>query len=116
MDREYKEILFGAMFDELDRLQANKLYNNAELQKEALDVKGIAGGIGRGFQSLVKNPSHAIKKNVVGAYRHGAKGAGGVVGGVKNVLGTDTGKALAAGGLAAGGLLGTGYVLGNQRQ
>lgn len=125
MDREYKHIMFGAMFDELDKLQADRLYTDGELQKEALDVGGIASSIGKGFKSLAKDPGaglKSVKRNyAIGARggvgpAAGAKPAPGFVGGVKRVLGTDEGKALAAGGLGvAGGLMGTGYVLGNQQ-
>jgi hypothetical protein len=102
MDREYKEIFYGSMFDELDRVQANKLYTNEELQKEALNVGGIAQGIKGGAKSLAKSPSQFMS-NVQRAY--GAKapaGAAGIIPRIKNVLKTDEGKLLAAGTVGLG--------------
>lgn len=114
MDREYKEILYSSMFDELDRLQANKLHNDPELQKVALNLKPIVGGVRRGARSLVSNPS-GFMSNVSKTWK-GTKAAPGMAGWGKRigaVLGTDEGKLLAAG---AGGLGVAGTLLASRRQ
>jgi hypothetical protein len=109
MDREYKEMMFGAMFDELDRLQADKLYTDGELQKEALNVGGIIQGIKGGAKSLAKNPS-GFMTNVRRAYQSKAPaGLAGVPKRIGNVLKTDEGKLIGAGlgGAAALGVAGS---------
>lgn len=118
MDNEYKEAMYGALFDELDRVQANKLYTDPLLQKVALNIGGIARGIGRGAKSLAKDPEQFAKR-IGKSYNTGANmrfrsGPGGVMQGVKRVLGTDEGKALAAGAVALGGA--GGLMLGRRRQ
>ena len=114
MDREYKEILYSSMFDELDRLQANKLYNDPELQKVALNVRPILGGIQRGAKSLYQNPSGFLP-SIQKAWR-GTKAPPGMAGWGKRiggVLGTDEGKLLAAG---VGGLGAAGTLMAARRQ
>lgn len=109
MDREYSRIMYNAVFDELDHIQANKLYTDEEFQKIALNVAGIGSGIGKGFKALAKDPT-SFMKNIKGSYSRGASkitGEGNVMGGIKRVLGTDQGKALAAGTVGAGAVMGT---------
>lgn len=115
MDREYKEMMYGALFDELDRLQTYKLHNDSELQKEALNIGGFLQGAKRGVQTLAKNPGGFLK-NIKRSYQ--GKAPGGIKGIPKrigNVLKTDEGKLLAGavGGTAA---LGVGSSLVGQRQ
>lgn len=111
MDREYKEIMFSSMFDELDRVQVNKLYTDNQLQKEALNIGGTLKGVGAGFKSLYNSPKGffgTIRKSYTrGSTMKTPKGTGGLVGGVKRVMGTDEGKALATGvaGVGAAGAL-----------
>lgn len=115
MDREYKELMYGAMFDELDRVQAVKLYTDSELQKEALNVGGIVQGVKGGFKSLTKSPS-GFMGSISRAYK--AKAPGGIAGvpqRIKNVLRTNEGKALAAGVGGAAALGAAGSVM-NRRQ
>ena len=105
MDREFKEMMFGAMFDELDNLQANRLFTDGELQKEALNVGSIVQGIKGGAKSLSKDPG-AFMSRIKGAYHAKAPaGLSGVGKRVGNVLKTDEGKMLAAG---VGGAAGVG--------
>lgn len=114
MDREYKEMMYSSMFDELDRLQAHKLYHDPELQKTALNVQPILQGIQRGAKSLRKSPSGFVS-NIKGAWQ-GTKALPGVGGWGKRiggVLGTDEGKLLAAG---VGGLGAAGVIAGGRRQ
>ena len=115
MDREYKEMLYSSMFDELDRLQAHKLYNDPELQKVALNVRPILQGVRRGANKLVANP-RSFLPNIRQAWQ-GTKAPPGMAGWGKRiggVLGTDEGKLLAAGigGLGVAGTL----AAGRQRQ
>lgn len=116
MDQEYKEMLYGAMFDELDRLQADKLYTDAELQKVALNVGGLARGVRRGFQSLTQNPS-GFWVNIRKAYQSKAPaGLQGVLPRVGRVLKTDEGKLLAAGVGGAATLGAAGSIMNRRRQ
>lgn len=115
MDREYKETLYGAMFDELDRLQANKLYTDYELQKEALNLAGVGQGIKRGWGALTKNPQ-GFMQNIQRAYQAKAPaGLAGIPQRLGNVLRTDEGKLIATG-LGGAAALGTAGALMRPRQ
>lgn len=119
MDREYKEIMFSSMFDELDRLQANKLYSDPELQKVALNLQPIISsarrtgrGVVSGLRNLAQDP-RAFGRSLQTSYRKGSAGGGGVVGGLKNVWRTPAGKAAIVGG---GALLGAGALLSGRKR
>lgn len=119
MDKEYRELLYGAMFDELDRVQAHRLYTDPELQKVALNLNPVISSLrrtGRGVASGLKNLAQdprGFGRSLQYSYRKGSAGGGGLVGGLKNVWRTPAGKAAIVGG---GALLGAGALMSRRRE
>lgn len=96
MDQEYKERVYSSMFDEMDYIQANRVYSDEGLHK--LGMGKFLSSAGKGFRSLGASPS-----NFMGAITKSfKKGKGGVIEGAKEVMKTPEGKALAAGSVGLG--------------
>lgn len=114
-----QELIIQAMFDELSNI------NDNELMKVALSMGGIAsaakglaakvpgiagqarqgvsqfaGQAQRGAGQLWRRSPKSTFRSLGKVYQRGAA-QGGTLGGVRSVLGTDRGKALAVGGAAA---------------
>ena len=128
MDREHRLIMYQSLFNELESIEKNAmLRKEALMPNAAIGIANRAAGVadkvmgagskirGFGSQALegakqireqgIGNALSGVKKTFTeGAIKPGAGIADQWIGGARNVMGTDVGKALAVGAGGAGAL------------
>lgn len=105
-DELYKEAMYQGFFDELSKLERQQL-----LEKQAAGIfRQIAGGFRRigkkGVGATANRLERAYKSGAGRAGNQGAGGFGRAMGGVRSVLRTREGKALATAGLGGAAAIG----------